>query len=70
MHMNQSKHTPKVYVYFTSKENSYGILQRQWDDGNFWSIEFDQPHLGKYASLTPSKTIYKGTSSVNLPIQH
>ena len=63
MHMNQTKNSPDVSVYFTSKENAYGILQREWYDGNFWPVGFDKPHSGKYASLKPSRTVYKDTSS-------
>ena len=63
MNMNQSENFPNVHVYFTSKENGYGILQKEWTDGNYWSINFDQPGLLKYAALVTSKTIYKGTTS-------
>ena len=63
MHMNQSENSPNVHIYFTSKENAYGILQKEWTDGNYWRMEFDKPGLGMYATLAPSKTIYKGTTS-------
>ena len=63
MYMNSSeKLSTKIYIYFTSKENAYGILQRAWKDGTFWNVEFDQPYLGKYISLRPLKTINKPTS--------
>ena len=59
MHMHQSENYPNVHIYLTSKENSYGILQREWADGNYWHMKFDKPGLGKYAALVPSKTLYK-----------
>ena len=63
MEMNQNENSPKVLVYFTSKENGYGILQKEWTDGNYWHLEFDHPGLGKDAALIASKIIYEGTSS-------